>query len=114
MVEQRLDEELPPLNMFGKNEVVTKALSLIQKLQHKYGFKPKFYEISSDSLDSDTPESNSPELYTPEPFERDELPTITEEPEDFEKVCILIGNSFDFVIGLLTSLLQFMNEQIIV
>ena len=77
------------VTMFGKNEVVTKALSLIQKLQHKYGFKPKFYEISSATVESDTPESYSPELYTPEPLERERLlPTISEEPENQYQVRI--------------------------
>ena len=75
--------------MFAKTEVVTKALSLIQKLQHKYGFKPKFYEIAPDNVDSDTPESNSPELYTPEPLEHERLlPTISEEPENQYQVGI--------------------------
>ena len=63
------------VNMFGKNEVVSKALCLIQKLQHKYGYKPKFFEILSD---------------VPKTSERDgELPTIIEEePSDFDdEVC---------------------------
>ena len=59
------------VNMFGKNEVVSKALCLIQKLQHKYGYKPKFFAILTD---------------VPESSERDgELPTIVEEePEDLD------------------------------
>ena len=79
--------------MFAKTEVVTKALSLIQKLQHKYGFKPKFYEITPDNVESDTPESNSPQLYTPEPLERERLlPTISEEPENQDQVGIYLDS----------------------
>lgn len=54
--------------MYGKDNVVSKALTLIGKLQHKYGFKPKFYDIVE---------------YSPE---NEELPTIFEE-EYSKEVC---------------------------
>ena len=42
--------------MFGKDEVVSKALNLIGKLQQKYGFKPKFYAIVPEAVaDTDLP-----------------------------------------------------------
>lgn len=49
--------------MYSKDGVVSKALTLIGKLQNKYGFKPKFYNLASPC---------------PSP-ERGELPTIYEE-----------------------------------
>ncbi|XP_060559876.1 centrosomal protein of 170 kDa protein B-like isoform X3 [Ruditapes philippinarum] len=49
------------MSLSGKENVVAKALTLIGKLQHKYGFKPKFY--------------NFVEFTT----ETEELPTIIEE-----------------------------------
>ena len=33
------------MSLSGKENVVAKALTLIGKLQHKYGFKPKFYNF---------------------------------------------------------------------
>lgn len=49
------------MNKYSKDNVVAKALTLIGKLQHKYGFKPKFYTIVE---------------FTPE---KESLPTIVEE-----------------------------------
>lgn len=53
--------------MYSKDGVVSKALTLIGKLQNKYGFKPKFYNLASPC---------------PSP-ETDELPTIFEEDTEF-------------------------------
>lgn len=53
--------------MYSKDGVVSKALTLIGKLQNKYGFKPKFYNLASPCPSPD----------------RGELPTIYEEDSGF-------------------------------
>ena len=54
------------LTMYSKDGVVCKALTLIGKLQNKYGFKSKFYNLAS-----------------PCPSPDRELPTIYEEDSGF-------------------------------
>lgn len=46
--------------MYSKDGVVSKALTLIGKLQNKYGFKPKFYNLASPCP---SPERDLPTIY---------------------------------------------------
>lgn len=68
------------MSFYSRDNVVSKALTLIGKLQHKYGFKPRYYNIVE---------------HTPE---KEELPTIVEEDSPKE-VCMIKILDFSIIVS---------------